>query len=348
VRFGTYHVFQCPPGQTPARAIAEELERIAWAETLGFDDVWLPEQHFSPYCLAGDALLLAGHVAARTRRVRIGTAVVNLTFTHPLRFLERVALLDHATQGRVEVGIGRGYQFPQYGVFGVPIDETRARFDEALDIVLAAWRGEEIQHDGAYFHLPPVRVWPVPVRPPGEVLLHAVNSPESMARAIARGLPALMARPLSPFAEQVEEFARYRRALAEAGVPPAPLLARTTVLKYAFLAPTRAEAHTLARAHLEWDLRILQHLTTPTTTTMPRGYAFYEERGGRLPDYAYDDWLERVLLFDEPEACAEKVAQLREAGVERLLLWMGPGGVAHDLLLRSMRLFAERVAPRFR
>ncbi len=120
------------------------------------------------------------------------------------------------------------------------------------------------------------------------------------------------------------------------------------MLKYAFLAPTRAEAHTLARAALEWDLRILQHLTTPTTTTMPRGYAFYEERGGRLPDYAYDDWLERVLLFDEPEACAEKVAQLREAGVERLLLWMGPGGVAHDLLLRSMRLFAERVAPRFR
>lgn len=348
MRFGTYHVFQCPPGQTPARVIAEELERIAWAETLGFDDVWLPEQHFSPYCLAGDALLLAGHVAARTRRVRIGTAVVNLTFTHPLRFLERVALLDHATDGRVEVGVGRGYQFPQYGVFGVPIDETRARFDEALDIVLAAWRGEEFQHDGTYFQLPPVRVWPVPLRPPGEVLLHAVNSPESMTRAIARGLPALMARPLSPFAEQVEEFARYRRALADAGVPAQRLLARTTVLKYAFLAPTRTEAHTLAREALEWDLRILQHLTTPTTTTMPRGYAFYEERGGRLPDYAYDDWLERVLLFDEPEACAEKVARLKEAGVERLLLWMGPGGVSHDLLLRSMRLFAERVAPRFR
>jgi hypothetical protein len=169
-----------------------------------------------------------------------------------------------------------------------------------------------------------------------------------MTRAIARGLPALMARPLSPFAEQVEEFARYRRALADAGVPAQRLLARTTVLKYAFLAPTRTEAHTLAREALEWDLRILQHLTTPTTTTMPRGYAFYEERGGRLPDYAYDDWLERVLLFDEPEACAEKVARLKEAGVERLLLWMGPGGVSHDLLLRSMRLFAERVAPRFR
>jgi hypothetical protein len=217
MRFGTYHVFQCPPGQAPARVMAEEIARAELAETLGFDDVWVPEQHFSPYCLCGDALLMAGHLAARTRRVQIGTAVVNLTFTHPLRFVERVALLDHATGGRVEVGVGRGYQFPQYGVFGVPIDETRARFDEALDIVLQAWGGEELTHEGRFFRLPRVQVWPVPVRAPGDVLLHAVNSLESMIRAIARGLPALMARPLSPFSEQVEEFRRYRNALVAAG-----------------------------------------------------------------------------------------------------------------------------------
>src|SRR5206468_1764629 len=118
----------------------------------------------------------------------------------------------------------------------------RGIFDEALDVVLRAWRGEEFTHAGRHFEIPNVRIWPAPMHPPGEVLLHAVNSPESMARAIGRGLPALMARPLSPFAEQVEEFARYRAALAAAGVDAAPVLARATVLKYAFLAPTRAEA----------------------------------------------------------------------------------------------------------
>jgi len=348
VRFGTYHVFQCPPGQEPGRVVADELARAEFAEALGFDDVWVPEQHFSPYCLAGDALLLAGHLAARTRHVRIGTAVVNLTFTHPLRFAERVALLDQMSAGRVDVGVGRGYQFPQYGVFGVPIDETRAIFDEALDVVLRAWTGEEFTHEGRWFRIPRVRIWPAPVRPPHAVLLQAVNSPESMAHAIARGLPALMARPLSPFAEQVEEIARYRAALVAAGVDPQPVLARTTVLKYAFLAPTRAEARTLARAALEWDLEILQHLTTPTTREMPRGYELYERRGGRLPDFAYDDWLENVLLFDDPDGCAEKIAQLRDAGVERLLLWMGVGGVDDELVVRSMRLFAEEVAGRFR
>jgi alkanesulfonate monooxygenase SsuD/methylene tetrahydromethanopterin reductase-like flavin-dependent oxidoreductase (luciferase family) len=348
VRFGTYHVFQCPPGRRAEDVVRQELARAELAEALGYDDIWLPEQHFSPYCLAGDALLLAGHLAARTRRVRVGTAVVNLTFTHPLRFAERVALLDHATGGRVDVGVGRGYQFPQYGVFGVPIDDTRAIFDEALDVVLRAWSGEDFVHEGRHFTIPRVRLWPAPSRPPGEVLLQAVNSPDSVARAIARGLPAIMARPLSPFAEQLEEFARYRAALAAAGVDPAPVLRRATVLKYAFLAPTRTEARTLAREALQWDLEILQHLTTPTTREMPRGYDLYERRGGRLPEYAYDDWLEHVLFFDDPDGCVEKIARLRDGGVERLLLWMGVGGVDHDLVVRSMRLFAEEVAPRFR
>ena len=80
---------------------------------------------------------------------------------------------------------------------------------------------------------------------------------------------------------------------------------------------------------------------------MPRGYELYERRGGRLPEFAYEDWLEHVLLFDDPAGCAEKVARLRDAGVERLLLWMGVGGVDHDLVTRSMRLFAEEVAPAF-
>jgi alkanesulfonate monooxygenase SsuD/methylene tetrahydromethanopterin reductase-like flavin-dependent oxidoreductase (luciferase family) len=348
VQFATYHVFQCPPWQDPARVMREELERAVLSEQLGYDGVWVPEQHFAPYCLAGDALLLAGLLAAHTSRVHVGTAVVNLTFTHPLRFAERVALLDHLTGGRVEVGIGRGYQFPQYGVFGVPIDETRPIFEEALDIVMHAWQPEEFTYEGEYFSIPRVRLWPVPERRPDEILLHAVNSEDSIARSIERGLPALMARPITPFADQAAEFGAYRGALERAGVAPAPILERATVLKYAFVAPTKAEARELPRQAFEWDLDILQDLTTPTTTEMPRGYEFYEQRGGRLPPFLYEQWVEDRLLFDDPEGCARKIELLRDAGVRRILLWMGVGGVDHELVVRSMRLFAEEVMPQFR
>ena len=348
MRFGHYCVFQCPPWQEPGRVLAEELERAVLAEQLGFDDVWVPEQHFSPYCLSGDALLMAGLIASRTTRVHIGTAVVNLTFTHPLRFAERVALLDRVTGGRVEVGVGRGYQFPHYGVFGVPIVDTRAIFEESLDVVLRAWEPDEFTYSGKHLQIPSVRIWPTPARPPSAVLLQAVNSPESMTSSISRGLPALMARPLNPFVEQVEEFAHYRRTLEGRGLDPEPFLDRTTVLKYAFLAPSRDEARELARQALEWDIAILQELTTPTTTEMPTGYDLYEKLGGRLPELVYDDWVDNVLLFDDPAGCADKIAMLRDAGVRRLLLWVGPGGVDHDLAVRSMRLFAEQVMPLFR
>ena len=157
-----------------------------------------------------------------------------------------------------------------------------------------------------------------------------------------------MARPLDPFAEQVDELAVYRAEIEAAGRDPEPFLERATVLKYAFIAPSRQEAQDLARAGLEWDLEILQHLTTPTTTEMPRGYDLYEQRGGRLPELVYDDWAENVMLFDDPAGCAEKIAQLRDAGAQRLLLWMGVGGMDHELVVRSMRLFAEEVMPRFR
>jgi len=346
--FGTYHVFQSPPSLDQKRVMVEELERAELSERLGYDMVWVPEQHFAPYCLCGDALLMAGHIAARTKRVRIGTAVVNLTYTHPLRFVERVAMLDHITGGRVEVGIGRGYQFPQYGVFGVPIDETRAIFNEALDVIIRAWRPEEFSYRGRYFQIPRVRIWPTPVQSPARLLLHAMNSPESQAQSIERGLPALMARPLTPFAEQIAELRRYRAAIEEAGRDPAPFLERATVLKYAFLAPTRDEARELPRAAFEWDMQILQHLCTPTTTEMPKGIDLYEKSAGKLPEVVYDEWVENVLLFDTAEGCAEKIAALRDAGARRLLLWMGVGGVEHDLVVRSMKIFAEKVAPLFR
>src|SRR5581483_2819101 len=180
MRFATYHVFQCPPWANPAEVMQQELERAVLSEQLGYDGIWVAEQHFAPYCLSGDALLMAGLLAAHTDHVHVGTAVVNLTFTHPLRFAERVALLDHLTNGRVEVGVGRGYQFPQYGVFGVPIDETRPMFEEALDVVLRAWQPEDFSYEGTYFHIPRVQVWPVPTQPADRILSHAVNSEDSL------------------------------------------------------------------------------------------------------------------------------------------------------------------------
>ena len=119
MKFGSYHTYQVPPWTTTERVFAEELERVQLAEALGFDSVWVPEQHFFDYCASPDALDLVAYLVGKTSRVRVGAAVVNLSLTHPLRFAERAALLDLISDGRVDVCMGRGYQWPQNVVFGV-------------------------------------------------------------------------------------------------------------------------------------------------------------------------------------------------------------------------------------
>jgi len=347
MRFGTYHVFQCPPWFTPQQVFADETERILLSEALGYDSVWVPEQHFYPYCLVGDALQMAANIIGMTKRVRVGTAVVNLTFTHPLRFAERFAVLDHLSAGRADVAVGRGYQLPQYPVFGVDIAESRAIFNEALDIVIRAFEPEEFSYRGRFFDIPPVRIWPVPIRRPAEILMHAAVSPPSVETSIRRDLPALLSKTFDPIAAEAAWFKAYRESIEATGKDPEPFLERATVMKYVFVAPSKQEAQELSREAFEWDYRVLEKLTTPREGEVVRGHELYENRKDYWPDYSYEDWADNVFIFDDPKGCAEKVAALRDAGIRNLILWGGVGGVAHSLIVRSMRLFAEQVAPRF-
>jgi alkanesulfonate monooxygenase SsuD/methylene tetrahydromethanopterin reductase-like flavin-dependent oxidoreductase (luciferase family) len=294
-------------------------------------------------------LEMAAHIVGRTRRVRVGSAVVNLVFTHPLRFAERVAVLDHLSGGRVDVGVGRGYQWPQYPVFGMDIEESRPVFNEALDIILKAWEPEEFTYHGEHFQIPEVRIWPVPVRRPGELLLHTAVSPPSLHSSIGRGLPALLSKTFDPLETEAAWFSDYTKMIGDYNLDPEPFLDRATVMKYVFVAPTKEEAREASREAWEWDYSILSRLTTPQEGVALKGHELYEKRPEYWPEYtSFDNWAENVFLFDDPDGCAEKVAVLRDAGVRNLILWMGVGGVSHDLVARSMRLFAEEVMPRFR
>ena len=226
-----YHTFQCPPWMDAHHVFHGEIERAVLAEELGYDSVWVPEQHFFDYCLCGDALQMAAFIAAQTNRVRIGTAVVNLTFTHPLRFAERVAMLDILSGGRVDIGVGRGYQWPQYPVMGVDMETTRERFDESLDIVLSAWKPNEFEHHGQYYDIPPVRLWPVPERQPEDVLLHAASSPTSVDNAISRGIPAIFSSFI-PIETEAAAFAEDLSKVEAAGGDIAKTRQRATVMRY--------------------------------------------------------------------------------------------------------------------
>src|SRR3954454_18677826 len=105
MKFGSYHTFQVPPWISTDQIYAEEFERVDLAETLGYDSVWVPEQHFFDYCACPDAIDMSTDLLGRTSRVRVVPPVVNQSLTPPLRFAERAALLPLLGGGRVPLCI---------------------------------------------------------------------------------------------------------------------------------------------------------------------------------------------------------------------------------------------------
>ena len=129
MRFGTYFFLQAPPGHRHADIIQRELDQMVYSEELGFDEVWLTEHHFIDYGLSVDPASLASAVASRTHRVRIGLAAAILPFHEPIRFAEQMALVDIISNGRLDVGVGRGNRPSEFVGYRIPQVESRERFD---------------------------------------------------------------------------------------------------------------------------------------------------------------------------------------------------------------------------
>lgn len=139
MKFGLFYQLPCAPDQSPATRYRETLEQIALADELGFDHAWLAELHFfQPFSIMPAPLQVAVAAAQRTRRIRLGTAVVLLPFHHPLRVAEEAASADLLTGGRLDLGVGRGTIAVHFGGFGVDRDESRERFEESLAIIRGA------------------------------------------------------------------------------------------------------------------------------------------------------------------------------------------------------------------
>lgn len=347
MKFGTYHTFQVPPWTTTEQVLADELARVHFAEKLGFDSVWVPEQHFFDYCACPDALDMVTYLLGQTSKVRVGAAVVNLSLTHPLRFAERAALLDHLGGGRVDLCIGRGYQWPQNVAFEVEETTTKARFTESLDILLGAWTGEPHGYDGTYFRFPPVQTWPRPVRRPEEILLMSVGGTTPLEETIERGLPLALSSPFAPVEVTARTFTRYAELLHASEHDADAYLDRAIVLLYTLLAPTSDEARTIARKPYEWHMSRLAALSTPPGPDHEWDSLASYGAPSEIADADFARAAETNLLFDDPDGFSEKIDVLRSAGVRNIVTWMGVGGVAQEHVLRSMQLFADEVRPRF-
>ena len=136
MNFGTFLLMQSPSARSSQEIYTRALDMAQMAETLGFRNVWLAEHHFSTYGYLSRPAQLATYIAAKTTTLRVGTAVIVVPLHHPLVIAEEIATLDLLAGGRVDIGLGRGYQYYEFERFGLEMDSARARWEEAVDIIV--------------------------------------------------------------------------------------------------------------------------------------------------------------------------------------------------------------------
>src|SRR6201997_2935572 len=217
MKLGVLQFFSWPERRVDlATVYARALERIEIMDRSGYDAVWLAEHHFSSFSVCPSVHMVGTLAAARTQRLRIGTAVSLAPFYHPLRLAEEVALLDLLSGGRVNWGAGRGCARVEVSAFGVPPEESASRFHETVEIVLKAWTEEKLTFSGKHFRFEDVEVLPKPLQAPHPPVWMAASSEGAIEWAAGRGFSILM--DPHPSASEIGQKRRfYHEKLAAAG-----------------------------------------------------------------------------------------------------------------------------------
>src|SRR5262245_39257774 len=298
-------------GASQPSAFRDIFETADRAEAWGIDCVWLGEIHFTPTrSVISASLSVASAVAARTRRLRVGTAVQVLPLNHPLRIAEEVATVDHISEGRLEFGIGRSGVVRSYDIYGVPYAESQARFREALEIIRRAWKGEPFSYEGQFYRVDGATVAPRPYQMPHPPIRMAATSDETFPAAGRLGLPIFIGLRTTEIPDLQAQLAPYRDAWREAGHRGAPsVYLRIPV----YVSPTAEGAVEEPRESLASFFARQTDLARAAVGRAGAGPADRRRfQAERMASLSYDDILERKVAFGTPAGVIDRLVQLRE------------------------------------
>jgi alkanesulfonate monooxygenase SsuD/methylene tetrahydromethanopterin reductase-like flavin-dependent oxidoreductase (luciferase family) len=329
------------------------LDELELADELGFDGIAVNEHHQSAYGLMPSPNLMAAALARRTSKARLmvlGNAIG--IRGNPLRVAEEIAMLDHLSRGRVVSGFVRGIGW-EYFAHSVNPTRSRARFEEAHDLIIKAWTTREpFQWVSPNYEFRYVNVWPRPLQQPHPpIYIPGAGSTETM-RWVAQHQYSYMS-VYAPSSLTKRWFDGYRTASEEAGIDPDPEKIVFSVPLY--VAETDELAHAQARGPVEWLFH--KGLKQGPEIVFPPGYMSAGSMRGLLTSgmsgfagYRYEDLLrEGMMIAGSADSVGAQLERLRdELGFGALNLLFCIGDMPHEHVVKSMELFASQVMPAFR
>jgi len=353
-----------------ARDIATYCDKHDW------DSIWFTEHHLNHEGMESCAnpLMMCTDIAARTKQIRLGQACNVITFWNPIRLAEDIATLDNLSNGRVEVGVGRGIYGREALHLNIEADvkdqaKNKRLFEETLTIIKKAWTEKFFNHQGEFYTYPaPDFIWQHDMSPPSEdfvdlktnklkkisVIPHpyqkphppiwqVVDSTGSIEWAAKNGINCIMWIPTVKTLKK--RFEIYKKAKSESEKRDVPMGEGIRLVRDMFVAETMEEAKKLAGKHLVDYMRWVCHW---------RGLGNHTDPGEELPETKnkldllnYEFLHKRNMLFGTPDYIVEKIKELQsELNLKNLLVWSNFPGVKHEDAMKSIKLFNEEVIPK--
>jgi alkanesulfonate monooxygenase SsuD/methylene tetrahydromethanopterin reductase-like flavin-dependent oxidoreductase (luciferase family) len=345
--FGLFIEFPCRDGMTEQEAFVECFALTDAAEAQGVDSVWLAEYHFSPISVLSSPITIASAIAARTRRMRIGLAVVLLPLAHPIRIAEDIATLDHISQGRVEFGVGRGTFPDTHDGFNSPYAESRERFDEYLEVILKAWTMERFSFTGKHYHCENLYVRPKPLQTPHPPIRVGITSEVTFPLIGRLGYPIII-NPSRVFAlsELGPYIQQYRQAWKAAGHPGTPQVGLRVPL---YVAETAERAYAEPRASAMMAIEGLGNRVASSASRLGTT-GDWQAQAEHIRRMQYEDWLRDKVVYGVPEAVVDRLHQLIEdLDLTQILYEINFGRhIPYELQLKNLRMINEHVIPAFK
>jgi alkanesulfonate monooxygenase SsuD/methylene tetrahydromethanopterin reductase-like flavin-dependent oxidoreductase (luciferase family) len=349
VDVGILLVFQNYRGQgRDEDVVRHEMQVAELAEGLGFAKLWCVEHHFTDYAACPDNLQFLSWVAARTSRIRLATGAVIVPWNDPLRVAEKVSLLDHLSDGRAVLGLGRGLARREYAPFGIDMGESRERFDEASRMIVEALEKGFLEGAGPFYARPRTEIRPRPRAGFRDRFYCVGMSPDSVESAARLGARLMI------FSQQTWEMFRdgaltsYRESYRRhhASTPPPPLCGDLM-----FCHADAGEAERLAMHHMpNYFLTIIEHYEIMSEHfKQAKGYEHYATASDLFRQVGLQtaaDTYCSVQTWGTPEQILEKLRRRRELlGDFELSCIVNYGGLPFEEVERSLRLFGREVLP---
>lgn len=317
--------------------IANALAVARLADEAGFRIAWFPEHHLVQYIACPSPLMLAVSAAARTRRIRVGTAIMVIPYYNPLRLAGELGLADILCEGRLEIGLGRGAFSYEFDRFGIDEQIAARRLRDGMAVIEGLLANDDFAYQGPNLSFSPSTAVPKPLQRPHPPIWVAGRSPDTVRWSVERGYNLLATPWRDPFERVARAYELFRRTVEEVGPARRP---KFGVSRMTYVGSDEADALEAMR-DVQVHHRVFTRLFNNTATV---------ECGFTRPDPVEDEHsvetLRANLVAGSAAACVEKLKMYEELGIDHYVMYAGFLR-DHAATMRSIARFAEHVMPHF-